>query len=507
MQGTLAKLVAAIPGARLVGADVAFGGVSTDSRKVDAGALFVALRGESFDAHDFLDQVAARDVAAVVVSSLPDGWTLPAIVVPDTLVALGRIAHAWRTGFELPVIGVTGSNGKTTVKEMIASILAAAVGESARLATQGNLNNEIGVPLTLFRLTASHRAAVVELGMNHPGEIARLAAIAAPTVALVNNAQREHQEFMHTVEAVARENGAVLQALAPNGVAVFPGDEQYTDLWRGLAACDVITFGLSDTCDVRASYTSNGFGSLLHVTTSLERDTAATQSTSFPRRREPELPEPSAADAVVAAHADLDSRLRGNDGLEDAGDNRFTVTLAAAGEHNVRNALAAIACALGAGIDQDAIVRGLDAFAPVGGRLQRKQAAGGATVIDDTYNANPDSMRAAIDVLAAYPAPRILVVGDMGEVGAQGKEFHEEIGAYAQTRGIDTVLATGELARHLAASGAQHYEQFDELLAALDKKLGSNTDATVLVKGSRFMKMERVVLHLTGSTPLGKDAH
>ncbi|GAA0411207.1 UDP-N-acetylmuramoyl-tripeptide--D-alanyl-D-alanine ligase [Massilia aurea] len=456
MRGTLAQLVAAIPGARLVGADVAFGGVSTDSRKVDAGALFVALRGESFDAHDFLDQVAARDVAAVVVSTLPDGWTLPAIVVPDTLVALGRIAHAWRTGFTLPVIGVTGSNGKTTVKEMIAAILAAAVGEEARLATQGNLNNEIGVPLTLFRLTASHRAAVVELGMNHPGEIARLAAIAAPTVALVNNAQREHQEFMHTVEAVARENGAVLQALAPNGVAVFPGDDQYTGLWRGLAACDVITFGLSDACDVRADYTSNGFGS------------------------------------------DLQVSARGA---------QFAIKLAAAGEHNVRNALAAIACAVGAGIDQHAIVRGLEAFAPVGGRLQRKQAAGGATVIDDTYNANPDSMRAAIDVLAAYPAPRILVVGDMGEVGAQGKEFHEEIGAYAHTRGIDTVLATGELARHLAASGAQHYEQFDELLAALDKKLGSNTDATVLVKGSRFMKMERVVLHLTGSTPLGKDAH
>jgi UDP-N-acetylmuramoyl-tripeptide--D-alanyl-D-alanine ligase len=296
----------------------------------------------------------------------------------------------------------------------------------------------------------------VELGMNHPGEIARLAAIAAPTVALVNNAQREHQEFMHTVEAVARENGAVLQALAPSGVAVFPGDDQYTDLWRGLAACDVITFGLSDACDVRADYTSNGFGS------------------------------------------DLQVSARGA---------QFAIKLAAAGEHNVRNALAAIACAVGAGIDQDAIVRGLEAFAPVGGRLQRKQAAGGATVIDDTYNANPDSMRAAIDVLAAYPAPRILVVGDMGEVGAQGKEFHEEIGAYAQTRGIDTVLATGELARHLAASGAQHYEQFDELLAALDKKLGSNTDATVLVKGSRFMKMERVVLHLTGSTPLGKDAH
>lgn len=454
MRGMLAQLVDAIPGAKLIGADVAFDGVSTDSRKVEGGALFVALRGETFDAHDFLDQVAARGVAAVVVSRVPDGWTLPAIVVPDTLVALGRIAHVWRAGFDIPLIGVTGSNGKTTVKEMIASILAAAVGEDARLATQGNLNNEIGVPLTLFRLGSRYRAAVVELGMNHPGEIGRLAAIAAPTVGLVNNAQREHQEFMHTVEAVARENGSVLQALSADGVAVFPGDDTYTALWRELAACEVITFGLSNACDVRATYTSNGFGSTLQVS------------------------------------------ARGA---------QFGIELAAAGEHNVRNALAAIACALGAGIDQAAIVRGLEAFAPVGGRLQRKQAANGATVIDDTYNANPDSMRAAIDVLAAYPAPRILVVGDMGEVGTQGKEFHEEIGAYAQERGIETVLATGELARALSASGAQHYEQFDALLAALDEKLGGNTTTTVLVKGSRFMKMERVVSHLTGST--NKDAH
>jgi UDP-N-acetylmuramoyl-tripeptide--D-alanyl-D-alanine ligase len=455
MRGTLAQLVAAIPGARLVGGDAAFEGVSTDSRTAPGGALFVALKGETFDAHDFLGQVAGRGVAAVVVHALPDGWTLPAIVVPDTLVALGRIANAWRAQFAVPVIGVTGSNGKTTVKEMIASILAAAVGEDARLATQGNLNNEIGVPLTLFRLNAAHRAAVIEMGMNHPGEIARLAAIAAPTVAMVNNAQREHQEFMHTVEAVARENGSVLQALPGDGVAVFPGDDAYTELWRGLAPCPVLTFGLTEACDVRATYVSTGFGNDL---------------------------------AVTASGA------------------QFTVKLAAAGDHNVRNALAAIASMLAAGIPVEAIVRGLEGFAPVGGRLQRKQAANGATVIDDTYNANPDSMRAAIDVLAAYSSPRILVVGDMGEVGTQGKEFHEEVGAYAQERGIEHVLATGELARHTTASGARHYEQFDELLAALDSTLGGNSKATVLVKGSRFMKMERVVQHLTGSTT-SKDAH
>lgn len=458
MRATLEQLAAAIPGARLVGADREVTGLSTDSRSVKAGELFVALRGERFDAHDFLGQVAARGVAAVAATRLPDDWDaqVAAIVVPDTLAALGRIGHFWRSQFAIPVIGVTGSNGKTTVKEMIAAILAAAVGEDARLATQGNLNNEIGVPLTVLRLESTHRAAVVELGMNHPGEIARLAAIAAPTVGLVNNAQREHQEFMHTVEAVARENGAVLQALKSDGVAVFPGDDTYTALWQSLATGRTITFGLQDTCDVRASYQAGTFGSQLAVTTP-------------------------------------------------AG--QFGIALAAAGEHNVRNALAAIACALGAGIEQEAIVRGLQSFAPVGGRLQKKTAACGATVIDDTYNANPDSVRAAIDVLARCGAPRILVLGDMGEVGTQGKQFHEEIGAYAREQGIDAVLATGDLARHLVASGAQHYEQFDELLAALDKKLGGNTNATVLVKGSRFMKMERVVQHLTGSTNTGKDVH
>ena len=455
MRGSLAQLMLSLDGARMT-RDASFEGVSTDSRQAAPGALFVALRGETFDAHDFLDQVAARGVAAVVVERLPAGFPLPAIVVPDTLAALGRIGNAWRSQFRIPVIGVTGSNGKTTVKEMIAAILAAAFGPDARLATQGNLNNEIGVPLTVMRLGAGHRAAVVELGMNHPGEIARLAAIAAPTVALVNNAQREHQEFMHTVEAVARENGAVLAALPEQGVAVFPGDDEYTQLWRGLAGNRaVLTFGLSEDCDVSATYTPNSFGNDLTVTLS-----------------------PS-----------------------------FAIRLAAAGTHNVRNALAACACALAAGIPVEAIVRGLESFAPVNGRLQRKQAANGAVVIDDTYNANPDSVRAAIDVLAEAAQPRILVLGDMGEVGTQGPEFHEEIGAYAAARGIGTVLATGDLTRHMTGSGAQHYEQFDDLLAALDKQLGSKSDATVLVKGSRFMKMERVVQHLVTPHNLGnKDA-
>jgi UDP-N-acetylmuramoyl-tripeptide--D-alanyl-D-alanine ligase len=471
MRATLAQLVAAIPGALLAPgsaahAELAFDGVSTDSRKVQAGALFVALRGDTFDAHDFLAQVAGQGAAAVVVERLPEplpaGWTLPAIVVPDTLVALGRIAKLWRRQFALPVIGVTGSNGKTTVKEMLASILAAAYGEDGRLATRGNLNNEIGVPLTLFRLAAGQRAAVVELGMNHPGEIARLTAIAEPTLALVNNAQREHQEFMHTVEAVARENGAVLAGLPADGVAVFPHGDEFTELWRGLAgARRCITFGLDKEADVSCTHRpAEDFGS----------------------------------DMFVSVRA-------GGQLLQ------FFVGLQAAGEHNVRNALAAVACAFGAGVDIDAVKRGLEAFAPVNGRLQKKRAANGATVIDDSYNANPDSVRAAVDVLAQADAPRILVLGDMGEVGSQGRQFHEEIADYALAKGIEHVLATGELARHLRGANVEHFERFDDLLAALDARLADRPHATILVKGSRFMKMERAVQHLIGSQNNNKEAH
>ena len=461
MRGQLSQLTTAIPGATMT-ADAAFETVSLDSRSAGAGALFVALRGENFDAHDFLEQVAAKGVVAVVAEELPPGWSLPALVVPDTLAALGKIAHAWRAQFAIPVIGVTGSNGKTTVKEMIAAILAAAYGDDARLATRGNLNNEVGVPLTLMRLEAAHKAAVIELGMNHPGEIARLTAISAPGIAVVNNAQREHQEFMHTVEAVAQENGAVLAGLPASGVAVFPGDDTYTALWQGLAAGRrTITFGLLDTCSVTCSHHATDFGSDL---------------------------------LVVVREEGKDAR-------------QFPVRLSAAGLHNVRNALAAIACCVAAGVADEDIERGLTAFAPVSGRLQKKSAACGATVIDDTYNANPDSVRAAIDVLAQSPLPHILVLGDMGEVGTQGQQFHEEIAAYAAKCGIAEVYVTGELARFMIGSGARHFEKFDALLAALDTRLGSNCDATVLVKGSRFMKMERVVQHLLGLDNTSKETH
>jgi UDP-N-acetylmuramoyl-tripeptide--D-alanyl-D-alanine ligase len=460
MHASLSQLASHMPQARMT-ADAPFDGVSTDSRTAPAGALFVALRGERFDAHAFLNDVAAKGVAAVVADQLPDGWTVPALVVPDTLAALGQVATFWRRKFALPVVGVTGSNGKTTVKEMIASIMASCFGEEGRLATRGNLNNEIGVPLTLLRLASAHQAAVIEMGMNHPGEIARLAAIAEPTIGLVNNAQREHQEFMHTVEAVARENGGVIAGLHKGGVAVFPSDDEFTPLWRSMAPGRCMTFGFDAEANVSCTHRANAFGSELVVT------------------------------------------IR----LHDMADEELRINLAAAGLHNVRNALASIACALAAGISRHAIVHGLESFAPVSGRLQKKQAACGATVIDDTYNANPDSVRAAIDVLAQCAAPRVLVLGDMGEVGTQGQQFHEEIGAYARAQGIEHVLATGELARHLVPAGARYFEQFDELLAALDGQLGSKSDATVLVKGSRFMKMERVVQHLLGLQHTSKEAH
>ncbi|MDY7573539.1 UDP-N-acetylmuramoyl-tripeptide--D-alanyl-D-alanine ligase [Actimicrobium sp. CCI2.3] len=453
MKSTLSDLQLWLAGARANG-DASFEGISTDSRTATAGSLFIALRGEKFDAHKFMGGLAARGVTAAVVERVPKNLDIPALIVPDTRVALGAIARHWRRQFSLPVIGVTGSNGKTTVKEMLAAILGTALGVDHFLATRGNFNNDIGVPLTVLRLQTGCRAAVIELGMNHPGEIAQLSVIAQPTLGLVNNAQREHQEFMVSVEAVAKENGAVLSALPANGIAVFPADDPYTPLWRGLAGAigqrKVMTFGLSGDADVTCTWKTSGFGSELQVR---------------------------------------------------AGERTFAVTIDAAGQHNVRNALAAITCALGIGIGIDAIVRGLAAFAPVSGRLQRKQAINGAQVIDDSYNANPDSVRAAIDVLAQAPSPRVLVLGDMGEVGNDGRKYHEEVGAYARGRGVQHLLTMGVLAQHSGSAfgaHAKHFKDIETLQQDLDTL--ATPDSTVLVKGSRFMQMERVVLHLTGQS-------
>ena len=448
MHACLNELLSVVPGATLT-APASFSGVTTNSKTVEAGNLFVALRGERFDAHDFIADVAALGAAAVVVERLPDGLPIPALIVPDTRYALGQIAQLWRKRFTMPLIGVTGSNGKTTVKEMIAAILSAAFGTDHFLATRGNLNNEIGVPLTLFNLNAQHRAAVVELGMNHPGEIARLTEIALPTVGVVNNAQREHQEFMASVAAVAAENGSVISGLSEEGCAVFPADDEFAPLWTSYAGSRrLITFALDKQASVTAQWRATDFGS------------------------------------------EITLNARGE---------QVSFVLSAAGQHNVRNALAACAATLAVGINLEIIARGLSDFTPVAGRLQKKQATNGAIVIDDTYNANPDSVRAAIDVLANAPAPRTLVLGDMGEVGSEGVAFHEEIGEYARARHIDQLLTVGELARHASRAFGRPARHFETMETLNEEVASVPPGASVLVKGSRFMKMERVVQKLTGA--------
>ncbi|MBB3261390.1 UDP-N-acetylmuramoyl-tripeptide--D-alanyl-D-alanine ligase [Paraburkholderia bannensis] len=461
---SLREAAALIPGASVLGDENAtFERISTDSRTTGPGDLFVALKGERFDAHDFLPEVAARHVSAALVSRSPGDWRVPALRVDDTRMALGALALGWRRRFAMPLVAVTGSNGKTTVKEMIASIFAAAVGEHARLATAGNLNNDIGVPLTLLRLSAAHQLAVVELGMNHPGETELLAKFAEPTVAVVNNAQREHQEFMATVEAVALEHASVIHALKPEGTAVFPADDAYAGIWRVAATgSQILDFALhTDERAVDAAVTGKLIGSRLAV-------------------------------ATPEGHLEIELKVLG--------------------AHNAHNALAATAAALASGVSLEAIRRGLEAFEPVKGRLQVKRAAlaelAGATVIDDTYNANPDSVRAAIDVLASHDSPRVLVLGDMGEVGDDGPAFHREVGAYAKERGIDALYTLGAAARDISAAfgaNALHAADVSELVRAL-AGAGYGSGATILVKGSRFMQMERVVAALTNPQPTAPDA-
>jgi UDP-N-acetylmuramoyl-tripeptide--D-alanyl-D-alanine ligase len=438
-----------LPGSRLVGdGQQLIARVHTDSRSVQSADLFVALQGERFDAHEFLPQLPALGVNAAIATHGLEQAGLSGIEVKDTLHALQTLAQAWRAQFDVSLIAVTGSNGKTTVTQMLACILHAWQAEAA-LATQGNFNNHIGVPLTLLRLRAHHRVAVLELGMNHPGEIAQLAAMAAPCVALVNNAQREHQEFMQTVEAVAVENGAAIRALTPDGIAVFPVSDEYQALWRADA-------GQRSIMDFDGPHAQIKLQQAQWLNTHWELELQTPQG-------------------------------------------KLSTQLHLPGQHNVHNAMAAVAAALAAGAPVTAIAQGLSQFQPVNGRskisvLQHQGRS--ITLVDDSYNANPDSVRAAIDVLTQSLKPRLLVLGDMGEVGNQGAAFHTEAGEYAQQHHIEHVLTLGELSRHTAAAcaNAVHCQTMDELLQRVDRLLPSLS--TVLVKGSRFMRMERVVQSL-----------
>ncbi len=451
---SLAQAHALLPGSVRVGdGGIAIHRVHSDTRSTRPGDFFVALRGERFDGHDHLAAARAAGAVAALAEHGLDAATLPGLQVSDTLAALQQLARGWRALHTLPLVAVTGSNGKTTVTQMVAAMLRAAHGDAA-LATAGNLNNHIGVPLTLLRLHAGHRAAVVELGMNHAGEIALLAGLAQPTVVLVNNAQREHLEFMATVEAVARENGSVISALPADGTAVIPFDDAYTPLWRQMAeergVRRVWTFGLQPAPDTsshvwaRAVWQGEG-------------------------------------DETPHWHLQLHTPVGGAD-----------TTLALAGRHNVANAAAAAACALAAGLPLAAVARGLAGFQAVNGRSQalRLQLDGRTvTLINDSYNANPDSVLAAIRVLAELPGPRWLVLGDMGEVGDEGPRFHAEVGAAARAAGIEHFWAAGVACAHAGAD--RHFGTVAELLSALSA--ARPTAATVLIKGSRFMKMEQVV--------------
>lgn len=430
--------------AKLVGADAVFSSVGADSRSVSNGQLFVALKGENFDGHQFAAQAIQQGAAAALIADEALAVE-PALVVQDTYQALGELASYWRRKFTMPLAAITGSNGKTTVKEMLASILRAATNQPDEvLATVGNLNNHIGLPLTLLKLRVQHRYAVVEMGMNHTGEISYLSNIGKPTVAVINNAGNAHIGELGSFEAIAAAKGEIFEGLSTNGIAVINADDAFAPLWLGLAGeHKTITFGLKNKSDVTASYQLQASASAIEIAT---------------------------PQGTVCAH------------------------LPTPGLHNVMNALAATAAALAMGASLKAVKTGLENYAGIKGRLQHKTGLNGALVIDDTYNANPMSMKVAIDVLVAMPGEKLLVLGDMGELGNDAAEMHAEIGRYAKTNGVNALFTLGEMSVGMTnafGAGAKHYSAPQALVADLVTQMKPGTN--VLVKGSRFMAMERIV--------------
>ena len=436
------SLAAKFTGSNFKGIDQPVTGVSIDTRTLEKGQLFVAIKGENFDGHEFLQAAQQKGAVAAMVSETLN-TDLPCLKVDDTLDSLQLLASNWRNQFELPLIAITGSNGKTTVKELVGSILSAAYDRV--LVTQGNLNNHIGVPLTLLRLNDSHQCAVVEMGMNHAGEIARLTALAKPDVALVNNAMLAHVEAFDSVLDVAAAKSEIFQGLPANGTAVLNADDPNYAFFKSQAACArCIDFGLNAKADVTASLSYRQEHVVIFMTTPV-----------------------------------------GN----------IEVKLNLLGEHNAMNALAATACALALDVDLASIKKGLEKVVPVKGRLQPIKLSNNILVLNDTYNANPDSMKAGIDVLAQMPGSRkILVAGDMGELGAQSEQLHEQVGRYAAENQVDEFLSLGSLMKRGArAFGDNGFNTLraKDLMARLNEEL--EKDCVVLVKGSRSMRMERVV--------------
>jgi UDP-N-acetylmuramoyl-tripeptide--D-alanyl-D-alanine ligase len=427
---------------RLTGRDAAFGAVTTDTRALGNGALFVAILGDRFDGNDFVAEAYSKGAAGALVSRLAKS-PLPQVEVADTRRAFGMMARAWRRNFDVPIVAVTGSAGKTTVKQLIAGIL----GVDKRVCvTQGNLNNDIGVPLTLMRMTAEDAALVVELGANHAGEIAYLSSLVEPTVGVITNAGAAHLEGFGSLAGVAAAKGELLDYLPRAGTSVINADDPFRAEWVARARTEfVATFGLSADADCRV------IGA----------------------------PELTASQTIFT--------LRLPDG------ERVEVVLPLLGLKNVVNALAAAAAAHAVGASAEDVRIGLSRAEAVRGRLNALAGLEGSTVIDDSYNANPSSVRAALDFLGRLAGRRILVLGDMAELGAEAIELHREIGAYAQSR-CDMLFSIGELARHAATAygaDARSFTDLSKLEAALKRELA--VDVTVLVKGSRVMGLERLV--------------
>ena len=429
-------------GGQLSGPDAAYDGVSTDTRNIKPGQLFVALKGPNFDGHDYVQDALNKGAAGVMISHALE-IDVPQIIVSDTQWALGQLAIAWRNHFSIPFVAVTGSNGKTTVKEMITSIL---LQQGTVLSTRGNFNNELGVPLTLLQLNTSHDSAVIEEGARHQGDIAYLTKLVKPTVAVVTNAAGAHLEGFGSLEVVANTKGELFENLPENGIAIINADDQYAAMWKSMAGKrDVITFGINADADVKGELqeTHNCIGCVLKINSPI-------------------------GDCVVS--------------------------LLLPGQHNAMNALAATAASIAVGIELDVIKKGLEAVKPVPGRLQWKNGVNNARILDDTYNANPSSLAAALNVLSECPGDHYLALGDMAELGAETKGYHQQAGRQARSSGVHRLYAVGEYARYaVEAFGDQawHFSRQEQLVDQLREDL--TADVTLLVKGSRSAHMDKVV--------------
>ena len=441
---------AEILGSRLTGDDREFTGCSIDSRTIRPGELFFALRGAHFDGHAYIADVSRKGAGGAVVEMLPAAAEMPCIAVANTRLALAQLASNWRSLFTLPVVAVTGSNGKTTVKEMIAAVLSDI---APTISTHGNLNNDLGVPLTLFSMGREHRYAVIELGANHPGEIASLTRLVRPTVAVITQCAPAHLEGFGSVDGVARAKAEIFEGLAADGTAVINRDDPFADMWLASAGgMNNITFGLGEGAQ------------------------------------------------FTATDLQVDERTGDSDFILHSPQRSLPVHLQLPGRHNVINALAAGACCHAMGVSLAQIRDGLQRMTAIKGRLQTRPGIRGSVIIDDTYNANPGSLRAALQVLKSRPGHHWLVLGDMGELGETGEAQHAEAGRLSRDAGVERLFTLGKLSAHAARSfgaDSHHHDSLDALLAELSSGIDQGT--VVLVKGSRSMAMERVVEAIAGA--------